>query len=123
MFRVPSARRFPLIDVSIMQRFIAAAALVLAAVSPTTAQTRAPDAAAEMVLVGGRVFLADRAGTVAQAVAVREGKVVAAGTDAQVRRWAGPRTQVVELGGKLVTPGFNDAHIHFAAGGASLLAV
>jgi predicted amidohydrolase YtcJ len=124
MFRVPTTP-VPLIGISIMQRFLAAAALVLAAGSPAIAQTSAPapDATADMVLVGGRVFLADRAGTVAQAVAVRDGKVVAAGTDAQVRRWAGPRTQVVELGGKLVTPGFNDAHIHFAAGGASLLAV
>jgi predicted amidohydrolase YtcJ len=78
---------------------------------------------ADMVLVGGRVFLADDANTVVQAVAIRDGRVVAAGTDGEVRRFAGRRTQVVELQGRLVTPGFNDAHIHFGAGGQTLLNV
>ncbi|HEV2733536.1 MAG TPA: amidohydrolase, partial [Longimicrobiaceae bacterium] len=82
-----------------------------------------PAAAADMVLRGGRVFLADSANTVVQAVAVRDGRVVAAGADAEVAPLVGTRTQVVELAGRLVTPGFNDAHIHFASGGASLLAV
>ncbi len=78
---------------------------------------------AEMVLTGGKVFLADRVGTVAEAVAIRGGKVVAVGAAADVAGYVGPRTQVVELGGRLVTPGFNDAHLHFASGGASLLNV
>jgi predicted amidohydrolase YtcJ len=76
-----------------------------------------------MVLRGGRVFLADSANTVVQAVAVRDGRVVAAGTDAEMAPLVGTRTQLVELAGRLVTPGFNDAHIHFASGGAALLAV
>ncbi|HEX6750937.1 MAG TPA: amidohydrolase family protein, partial [Longimicrobium sp.] len=80
-------------------------------------------AAADMVLVNGRVFVADSASTVVQALAVRDGKVIAAGSDAEVRALASVRTRVVDLGGKLVTPGFNDAHIHIPAGGGSLLAV
>jgi predicted amidohydrolase YtcJ len=109
-------------------RFLLAAALAALAASPGLAQQRAaqapaPDASADVIFVGGKVFVGDRAETMAQAVAVRGGRVVAAGTDAQVRRFAGPRTQVVDLGGKLVTPGFNDAHVHFASGGAALLAV
>ncbi|HEX2205187.1 MAG TPA: amidohydrolase, partial [Longimicrobium sp.] len=83
----------------------------------------APAEAADRVFVNGKVFLADPGHTVVQALAVREGRVVAAGSDAEVRRHAGPATEVVDLGGRLVTPGFNDAHIHFASGGASLLAV
>ncbi|HEX2207735.1 MAG TPA: amidohydrolase [Longimicrobium sp.] len=79
--------------------------------------------AADMVFVGGRVFLADSANTLVQALAVRDGRVLAVGTDAEVRRLAGPRTQVVDLNGRLVTPGFNDAHIHFGAGGRGLLDV
>lgn len=95
-----------------------------AAPAPAAAPQPAPAVlAAELVLRGGRVFLADSANTVAQAVAVRGGRVVAAGTDAEVAPLVGPRTEVVELAGRLVTPGFNDAHIHFASGGASLLAV
>lgn len=79
--------------------------------------------AADLVLRGGRVFLADQANTVVEAVAVRGDRVVVAGSDAEVSALVGPRTRTVELAGRLVTPGFNDAHLHFAAGGASLLAV
>lgn len=92
---------------------------------PSTAQESAAGRAnaADMVLVGGRVFLADQAGTVAQAVAIRDGRVLAVGTDDQVRAYAGAETQVVDLQGRLVTPGFNDAHIHFGSGGQGLLNV
>ena len=78
---------------------------------------------ADLVLVGGRVFLADSAGTIVQALAVRDGRVLAAGTDPEVRRLVGAATEVVDLQGRLVTPGFNDAHIHFGAGGQGLLNV
>ncbi len=106
-----------------------AACAPAAAPPPATAPQAAPApqaspaAAADMVLRGGRVFLADSANTVVQAVAVRDGRVVAAGADAEMAPLLGARTQVVELAGRLVTPGFNDAHIHFASGGAALLAV
>ena len=90
---------------------------------PQPSAQPANESAADMVLVGGRVFLADDANTVVQALAVRDGKVLAVGTDAEVRRLAGPSTEVVDLQGRLVTPGFNDAHIHFGAGGRGLLEV
>jgi predicted amidohydrolase YtcJ len=79
--------------------------------------------AADMVLVNGRIFVADSGGTIVQAMAVRDGKVVAAGSDAEARALAGPGTRVVDLAGRLVTPGFNDAHVHVPAGGGSLLNV
>ncbi|MBA4156287.1 MAG: amidohydrolase [Gemmatimonadetes bacterium] len=78
---------------------------------------------AELVLHGGTVFLADEGDTRVTGLAIRDGRIVAAGTDAEVRALAGPSTQVIDLQGRLVTPGFNDAHIHFAPGGAALLAV
>ncbi|HEX2187460.1 MAG TPA: amidohydrolase, partial [Longimicrobiaceae bacterium] len=80
-------------------------------------------AAADLVLRGGRVFLADPANTVVQALAVRDGRVVAAGSDAEVAALVGEGTEVVELAGRLATPGFNDAHIHFGSGGLALLNV
>jgi predicted amidohydrolase YtcJ len=110
---------------------IAALLLVLGACAPA-GQGPAPAAnarpatllqSADLVLRGGKVFVADSAGTIAQALAVRDGKVVAVGRDADVAELIGPRTEVVELEGRLVTPGFNDAHLHFAAGGISLLDV
>ncbi|HEX8395556.1 MAG TPA: amidohydrolase [Longimicrobium sp.] len=90
--------------------------------SPGWPQPRAGEQA-DMVLVGGRVFLADSANTVAQAIALRGGTVLAVGTDAQIRALAGPQTRTVNLQGRLVTPGFNDAHVHFGSGGQNLLQV
>jgi predicted amidohydrolase YtcJ len=52
------------------------------------------------------------------ALAVREGLIVATGTDAEIlRAWRGPETEVVDLHGSFVMPGFNDAHVHLASAG------
>lgn len=52
-----------------------------------------------------------------QAIAVRDGRIVAAGTTKQIEAMKGGKTQVVDLGGRFVMPGFNDAHLHLASGG------
>jgi predicted amidohydrolase YtcJ len=72
---------------------------------------------ADLVLRGGHAYLVDAARSWAQAVAVADGRIVAAGTDAQVSAYIGPRTQVVELAGRMVLPGFQDAHVHASGGG------
>ena len=102
---------------------IAAAAALLAAGAPTlAAQTpAAPGAAADLVLLNGKIFIGDSAGTTVQAIAVRGGHIVVAGRSDQAQRVAGEGTRVVDLHGALVTPGFNDAHIHIAEGGGALL--
>ncbi|HKQ51435.1 MAG TPA: amidohydrolase family protein, partial [Pyrinomonadaceae bacterium] len=75
-----------------------------------------------LVLTNGKIFTADERGTIVQAVAIDGDRIVAVGTDAEiVPRYNGART--VDLKGRLVTPGFNDAHIHFLGGGLSLLRV
>ena len=75
-----------------------------------------------LVLLHGRVFTADARGTTAQAVAVEGERIVAIGTDAEIAaRYAAART--IDLAGRLVTPGFNDAHLHFVNGGLSLMRV
>jgi predicted amidohydrolase YtcJ len=52
------------------------------------------------------------------ALAVREGVIVATGTEADVlKEWRGPKTEVVDLHGSFVMPGFNDAHVHLASAG------
>jgi predicted amidohydrolase YtcJ len=70
------------------------------------------DAAADLVLTGGRIFTADPARTWAGALAVRDGRVVAVGGDRDVRPLTGAGTRVIELRGRTVTPGFGDAHVH-----------
>jgi hypothetical protein len=75
-----------------------------------------------LVLFNGKVFTADERGTVAEAIAVDGERIVAVGSTREIKsRYQGARE--IDLGGKLVTPGFNDAHIHFAGGGLSLLRV
>jgi hypothetical protein len=59
----------------------------------------------------------------ASAVAIRGERVLAVGDDASVAGLIGPGTRVVELRGRLVVPGFNDAHVHFLDGGFGLLSV
>jgi predicted amidohydrolase YtcJ len=68
--------------------------------------------AADLVLRGGRIFTADPARSWTEALAVRDGRLVALGGERDVRDLVGSRTRVVELGGRTVTPGFGDAHVH-----------
>ncbi|MFZ3212043.1 MAG: amidohydrolase family protein [Terriglobales bacterium] len=59
----------------------------------------------------------------AQAMAVRDGRIVAVGSDAEIQKLKAKRTQVVDLGGHFVMPGFNDAHVHLANAGFEKLNV
>jgi predicted amidohydrolase YtcJ len=75
-----------------------------------------------LLLVNGKVFTSDARGTIAEAVAVEGNRIVAVGRDAEIEaNYEGART--IDLKGKLVTPGFNDAHIHFLQGGRALMLV
>lgn len=75
----------------------------------------------DLVLTGGRVFTADAALTVAEAVGVTGGRIAAVGTAAEARDWVEPGTRVLDLEGRTVLPGFQDAHLHPADGGLSEL--
>lgn len=68
---------------------------------------------------GGRVFLSDASRGRADAVAVRDGRIVALGADATDQ--IGRRTRVVDLDGRLLVPGFQDAHVHPLWGGLDML--
>lgn len=74
-----------------------------------------------LALVGGRVWTGDPVRPWAEAVAASGDRIVAVGTSEEVRGRIGPETEVVELDGRLVTPGFHDAHVHFLNGGFGLL--
>ena len=72
---------------------------------------------ADLVLTGGAVYTMDAARTWAQAVAISGGRIAAVGTDAEMRAYVGPRTEVVSLRGRMVLPGFQDSHVHASSGG------
>src|SRR5437868_15538854 len=78
--------------------------------------------AADLVLRGGRVW-AGKGQPSLTAIAVGAGRVMAVGSDADVGGLIGAGTRVVDLRGRLVVPGFNDAHVHFLSGGFGLLPV
>jgi predicted amidohydrolase YtcJ len=79
------------------------------------------NAAANLALVNGRVYTMDAARRWASAVAVSQGRIVGVGTDADVRGLIGPGTDVVDLGGRMLLPGFQDAHVHPPSGGYEML--
>jgi predicted amidohydrolase YtcJ len=72
--------------------------------------------AADLLLLHGRVYTVDAAQPWAEAVAVRGSRIVAVGTDAAVAALRGPGTQLIDLQGQLLTPGFIDSHVHFIEG-------
>ncbi|MEZ0164441.1 amidohydrolase [Kineococcus sp. LSe6-4] len=76
---------------------------------------------ADLVLHSGRVFTGSGLHPSATAVAVTGGRIVAVGTDAQARARTGPRTRTVDLAGRLLLPGFTDAHVHPVMGGLERL--
>ncbi|HSJ08692.1 MAG TPA: amidohydrolase, partial [Longimicrobiales bacterium] len=81
---------------------------------------QAPDAA-DLVLVNGVVW--PGTGETAEAVAVRDGRVVFIGASADAERHVGDGTRRIDLAGRMVVPGFSDDHTHFMSGGFQLASV
>ncbi|HEX5828092.1 MAG TPA: amidohydrolase [Candidatus Limnocylindrales bacterium] len=76
---------------------------------------------ATLILTGGRIFTGDPARSWAEALAVRGNRIVAVGGDRDVRPLVGPSTRVIDLRGRTVTAGFQDAHVHPTHGGLARL--
>ena len=66
----------------------------------------------DLVLLDGKVVTVDADASLREALAIRDGKIMALGSTAEMRRLAGPETRVVELGGRTVIPGLIDSHLH-----------
>lgn len=77
-------------------------------------------AAADLVLINGKIFTADHAQPKVQALAVEDGKVLQAGSDAQIKALIEPSTRVIDLAGKTLMPGLIDSHSHAIFGGLEL---
>lgn len=75
------------------------------------------EGAADRILVGGRVLTVDAQDRIAEAIAIRDGLILAVGTTAEIERLAGPGTERIDLAGRTATPGLIDAHAHFSQGG------
>ena len=78
---------------------------------------------ADLILTNGKIWTVDQTRPRAQAIAIWQGKILAVGTTAEIRSLIGSETEVLDLDGKLVLPGFHDNHTHFVQGGFWLTGV
>src|SRR5687767_14281195 len=89
-----------------MRRLIGFGFLALLLAVPAGAQS--PDT----VLINGKILTVDAQSSVRESLAVRDGRIVALGTTAEVRQLAGPQSRVIDLQGRTVIPGLIDSHLH-----------
>ncbi len=81
---------------------------------------------ADLMLIHGHIYTGIHQGDkgkFVEAVAIRDGKVIAAGTDAELAKFKSGGTKTIDLEGRFAAPGFNDSHTHLAEGGQGILAV
>ena len=76
--------------------------------------------AADLIIRNAKVWTVEKNHPTAQAVAVLGDRIVAVGSNDAVEAWHGTQTRVIDAAGKLLLPGFNDAHVHFVDGGLAL---
>ena len=91
--------------------------LAVAALAPSVLGAQIP---ADLVLTNGNIYTVDNARPVVSALAVRAGRIVFVGSDAEARSLARPSTTVIDLRGATVVPGFTDAHAHLLGLGTTL---
>ena len=84
---------------------------VLAIAKPNGQQQPVP---ADLVLINGRIITVDANDAIAQAVAIRGGRIVAVGSSEEIRRFVNNATQTIDLHGRTATPGLIDTHVHFS---------
>ena len=92
---------------------------VMVALGLITACASLQPPSADTVYVNGKIITVDKAFTIAQAVAVKDGRFVGVGTSDEMRRYVSPTTRVVDLKGRAVIPGLMDSHTHMLGAGAA----
>jgi len=120
-------------------KILLAVLMVLTMASLSSAQQ--PQTSADVIFINGNIYtgvgdftVTTKNGTLPpftskvtqrseQALASSQGKIIAVGTNEEIQKLKGPKTQVIDLGGHFVMPGFNDAHVHLGSGGFEKLNV
>jgi predicted amidohydrolase YtcJ len=88
-------------------------ATILALLWPLTVLAQSSD----VILLHGKILTVDASDSIAQAIAVSNGRIVAVGSDADIQKLATPTTKIIDLHGRTATPGLIDTHAHLAVGG------
>lgn len=97
--------------------------LVFLTVFLAACQIFAQKPAADLIIINANVRTMDASHPKAEAIAVMGNKIIAIGSNREIRALAGAGTKTIDARGKLVLPGFNDSHVHFLDGGAGLSSV
>jgi predicted amidohydrolase YtcJ len=100
-----------------MRRLVIALSLVAAGTLVVQQGLLSQNAPPDLVIVNAKVYTVNDAFSTAQAVAVTGGRFSAVGSTAEIRKLAGPSTQVLDAGGRTIIPGLQDNHLHNAGGG------
>ena len=79
--------------------------------------------AADLIIVNANIHTMDRSHPAAAAIAIHGNRIIAVGSNDEIKKLAGADTKVIDAKGRLVLPGFNDAHVHFMSGGFQLSSV
>jgi len=79
------------------------------------AAAQQPSQSADIILHNGVIWTVDEKNPTAEAVAIKDGKFIAVGSNSTALKLRGPNTRVIDLKGSFVVPGFNDNHVHFAS--------
>ncbi|NNL30099.1 MAG: hypothetical protein HKO77_03710, partial [Gemmatimonadetes bacterium] len=98
------------------RRFAALAFLPFAAflaACGSEAGTADPSEAADLVLLNGNIATVDESQPSAQALAAKDGRIVAIGSDSDVEGFIGDGTEVIDLEGRFAMPGFIEGHAHY----------
>jgi predicted amidohydrolase YtcJ len=99
-----------------MKNFFSAISLIVLFCTLISAQKLTAD----LVIINANVRTMDKSAPRAEAIAVIGNRIAAVGSTAEIKALADAHTTVIDAGGKLVMPGFNDAHVHFTEGGRQL---
>ncbi len=98
-------------------------ALLLLVCTVATGSLAQSKPTADLIITNARIWTVDPKRPTAEAVAVAGDRIIAVGSKADIDPLRGPNTNLIDAGGKLLLPGFNDAHVHFVSGGLQLDAV
>lgn len=93
---------------------------LVCAFAATSCATNTSRPAADLIVTNAKVWTVDKDKPTAQALAVLGERIVAVGSNEEVAVWRGPKTRAIDAQGKLVLPGFDDAHVHFLTGSQAL---
>src|SRR5438876_7439097 len=108
---------------SFVRNFLAATFLLSPTMMSTAPAANEVSVSPDLVIINAVVHTMDEARPRAEAVAILGNRIVGLGSTSEIQALVGPKTRIIDAGGKLLLPGFNDAHVHFLNGGFALASV